>query len=88
MSAVRDARRSELHAFLRGIQRAGRPVETFRDDERMVAAGLIDSLAILQVVSWLETTHGIDFAESGIDPERLGTIGGILDVIEERRGAA
>ena len=45
--------------------------------------GLIDSLAILQIVTWLETTYGIDFAVRGIDPEDLATIGGILDVIAE-----
>ena len=85
MSASRDERRAALHAFLRTIQRAGRPVDALADDEGLVASGLIDSLAVLQIVSWLESTHGIDFAARGIDPEQLATVGGILDVIEGQR---
>jgi acyl carrier protein len=48
-----------------------------------VASGLIDSLAILQIVVYLETTYGIDFSVRGLSPEELGSIGGILDVIEQ-----
>ena len=86
MTGARDGRRTELHAFLRTIQRAGRPAETLGDTDPLVASGLIDSLAVLQIVTWLETTHGIDFSARGIDPEQLGTIGGILDVIERDGG--
>jgi len=84
LSERRDENRAALHDFLRGIQRAGQPVEELRDDDRLVASGLIDSLAILQIVAWLESSYGLDFAESGIDPERLATIAGILDLIEEQ----
>jgi acyl carrier protein len=50
-----------------------------------VASGLIDSLAILQVVVYLESTYGIDFSVLGVSPEELGAIGGILDLIERER---
>jgi acyl carrier protein len=52
-----------------------------------VASGLIDSLAILQIVTYLESTYEIDFAGRGIDPEQLGSIGGILDLIEKEQNA-
>jgi acyl carrier protein len=51
----------------------------------MVASGLIDSLAILQIVSYLESTHDIDFSLRGVDPEQLGSIGNILDLIEKEK---
>ena len=54
-----------------------------QDTDRLVASGLIDSLAILQIVAYLETTYGIDFSIRGVSPEELGSIGGILDVIEQ-----
>lgn len=78
-------RRQHLLRFLRSIQRAGRPVESLRDDDRLVASGLIDSLAILQIVTYLESTYGLDFAARGISPEELGSIGGILGVIEQEQ---
>ncbi len=85
MSAVPSDRRQDLLRFLRGIQRAGAPIETLRDDESLVRSGLIDSLAILQIVTYLELTYGLDFSRRGISPEELGTIGGILQVIDQER---
>jgi aryl carrier-like protein len=85
MNSLRAQRREELVAFLRTIQKAGVPVESLADHDRLVASGLIDSLAILQIVAWLETTHGIDFSVRGVSPEELGSIGGILDVIEQEK---
>lgn len=82
MNPTREERRNHLVEFLKGIQKAGVSVEQLGDDEGLVASGLIDSLAIMQIVVYLEETYGIDFSKTGIDPEELGTIGGILDLIE------
>jgi acyl carrier protein len=49
-------RRQGLLQFLRSIQKAGMPVESLKDDDRLVDSGLIDSLAILQIVTYLEVT--------------------------------
>ena len=85
MSDALQDRRRDLLRFLRGIQRAGAPIETLRDDESLVRSGLIDSLAILQIVTYLELEYGLDFSGRGISPEELGTIGGILGIIEQER---
>ncbi|HOL73277.1 MAG TPA: phosphopantetheine-binding protein [Bryobacteraceae bacterium] len=85
MNQDREARRQALLGFLRTIQKAGRPVESLSDTDRLVASGLIDSLAILQIVTYLETTYGIDFSIRGVSPEELGSIGGILDLIEQEK---
>ena len=82
MNDTRDARRQALMHFLRTIQKAGLPVESLADTDRLVGSGLIDSLAIPQIVSYLESTHGMDFSLRGLNPEELGSIGGILDLIE------
>jgi len=83
MNEPREQHRQALLQFLRSVQKAGMPVETLKDTDRLVASGLIDSLAILQIVVYLETTYGIDFSVRGLSPEELGSIGGILDVIEQ-----
>lgn len=72
-------------AFLSTIQKAGRPIDSLDDNDPLVASGLIDSLAVLQIVTYLESTYEIDFAMRGVDPEQLGSIGGILDVIEQEK---
>ena len=54
-------------------------------DERLVTSGLVDSLAIMQIVVYLEEQYGIDFAANGFDPDRLATMGSIVDLIEQAR---
>lgn len=86
MSGAREQQRQDLLAFLRSIQKAGRPVESLTERDSLVASGLIDSLAILQIVTHLETAYAIDFSVRGVAPEELASIGGILDVIEQETG--
>ena len=81
-AGTRAQRKQGLVQFLGGIQKAGMPVESIGEHERLVAMGLIDSMALLQIVLYLEQSYGMDFSELGVDPEQLGTIGNILDLIE------
>jgi hypothetical protein len=43
-------------------------------DEILAASGVIDFLAKVQIVMYLENTCGIDFAARGGDPERRGSM--------------
>jgi acyl carrier protein len=83
--ASRVERARALLAFLRTIQKPGAPIEQVAEDVSLVEAGLIDSLAVLEIVSHLETTYGLDFAEAGIDPGDLTSIAGILELVERLR---
>jgi acyl carrier protein len=85
MSEKREQQRQSFINFLRTIQKAGLPVESLSDNDKLVASGLVDSLAILQIVMYLENTYGINFSVIGFDPEQLGSIGNILDLIERER---
>jgi len=85
MNEKRGQWRQDLVRFLREIQKAGLPVENLNDSDELVASGLIDSLALLQIVTYLEEGYGIDFSDRGVDPEQLGSIGNILDLIEQER---
>ena len=82
----REKRRAELVEFLRTIQRPGCPIEQISDDESLVDAGLIDSLATLEIVTYLETIYGLDLAARGIDPADIVTINGVLALIEREIG--
>ena len=85
MGIVREQLLADLKAFLRTIQKPNRPVDSVGLDERLVASGLVDSLAIMQIVVYLEEQYGIDFAANGFDPDRLATMGSIIDLIEQAR---
>jgi len=79
-------RRRDLLDFLRTIQRPDRPVEVIGEHESLVTSGLIDSLAILQIIGYLEETYAIDFAVRGVEPEELRSVGTILELIEREAG--
>jgi acyl carrier protein len=79
----RQQRLQELTKFLRTIQKPNRAIEQIGVDDSLVATGLIDSLAIVQIVVYLEDAYGIDFSAHGFEPERLASLTAILDFIEE-----
>jgi acyl carrier protein len=79
---TRAQRAHALFEFLRTIQRPDRPLDGADERTSLVDAGLIDSLALLEIVTYLEESYGLDFGETGVDPEALTSIGGILDLIE------
>lgn len=85
MADDRQQRLQGLTDFLRTIQKPGKAIESVGLDESLVTSGLIDSLAIIEIVMFLEKNYGIDFAATGLDPDRLATINGILGVVEEAR---
>lgn len=80
----RSEERARVLAFLDTIRRPEQGLDEIGESDSLVDAGLIDSLALLEIVSFLERDYGIDFAERGIDPGELATIGGILALV---RGA-
>ncbi|MBL8395810.1 MAG: hypothetical protein JNK99_13860 [Candidatus Accumulibacter sp.] len=85
MNGDRQQWRQHLEQFLRTIQKPGRPLESLGQSDGLVSSGLIDSLALVQIVLYLEETYGIDFAARGFDPDRLASMASILDLIEETR---
>jgi acyl carrier protein len=78
--------RQRLLRFLESIRRPDRWISEIQEEENLVGAGLIDSLALLEIVAFLEAEFGIDFSETGLDPARLTTIPSILDIIELQGG--
>lgn len=85
MSDRRMEHLTDLKQFLKTIQKPNKPVDSIALDDSLVSSGLIDSLAIVQIVMYLEKNYGIDFAAQGVDPERLASMSSILDLIAETR---
>jgi acyl carrier protein len=79
----RNDARTRLLAFLDTIRHPDVRLEALDENTSLVAAGIIDSLALLEVVTFLESEFGVNLAGSGVDPTSLSTMSGILDLIEQ-----
>lgn len=79
---MRQRHRERVLEFLRTIQKPDRPLDTVAETDSLVESGLIDSLALLEIVAFLEEQYRIDFAAVGLEPEQLTSVSGILDLIE------
>lgn len=73
--------RDELLEFLESIARTESALYEIQDDENLVDQGVIDSLAIVQIIIYLEQKYAASL--KGVDPTSLVTLSGILKVIEE-----
>jgi acyl carrier protein len=83
--AANTATRAELVRFLGTIARSGQTLDGIGDDQNLVDAGVIDSLAMVQIIVHLEQDHGVNLLASGIDPAELSSVAGILKVIDAAR---
>jgi acyl carrier protein len=83
---VRAERREKLVVFLETIRRPEVPLDVLDDDAGLVSSGLIDSLALLEIIAFLEDEFGVDFSERGVDPEELASVAHILDLVEQDAG--
>ncbi len=52
----------------------------------LITSGILDSLATLDLVSFLETQYGLEFEAADIDPNRIGTLDDIARLIDSKRG--
>ncbi len=80
---TRKESRLKLLSFIETIRRPDVPTESIGECEDLIDAGLVDSLAILQIVTFLEQEFDFDFAASGTDPGRLRSVESILDLISD-----
>ncbi len=58
-------------------------------DTSLVGESLLDSLAFLDLVAELESTHGVELDFSDADPEQFVTLGGLARLVHQatRRAA-
>ena len=53
----------------------------------LITSGILDSLATLDLVAFLETQYGIEFEAAEVDATRLGTLADIERLVEAKRAA-
>jgi len=77
--------REDLMIFLGTIVRPGINPSTFDDDINLIDIGVMDSLAVIQIISYLEKNYDLDLQAGGIDPSDLGSVSGILSAIKRAK---
>jgi acyl carrier protein len=66
----------------------GRDVSGVADSESLLEAGVIDSMGVLELVSFIEKQYRIAVSEDEMMPENFDTVDAIAAFIERRRGDA
>lgn len=59
-------------------------VDEFTDDESFLGSGLIDSLGILQLVSFVEAQYGIQVADTDLTPDNFDSVARLAAYVERR----
>jgi acyl carrier protein len=65
----------------------GEKPDALNESTPLITGGILDSLATLKLVSFLENTYGITFEAHEIDAEHLDTIASIASWVHERKNA-
>ena len=71
------------------IVREVAPQETqdrLTDDLPLIETGVVDSLGIFRIVSFVEQEFGVDINDEELAPEHFGTIASIARLVESKRG--
>ncbi len=75
----------KIRAFVAELLRDHDDHAPFADAEPLASSGRLDSLSVVKLVTFLECDFAVDFSEVEFDPQRLDTVNGIAEVIEEYR---
>jgi acyl carrier protein len=76
-----------LRTFIQENFLFGRAAD-FSDDDSFLEMGLIDSTGVLELVNYLEETHGIRVDDDDLVPENLDSINRIVRFVEFKQQAA
>jgi acyl carrier protein len=57
------------------------------DDYPLIERGVMDSLGIFSMVSFVESEYGIEIQDEDLVPANFGTIGGIVRLVGSKREA-
>ncbi len=77
MAQETDTRKDQVRAFVMESLAKGKAITVLADDESLTEKGVLDSLGIFRLVSFLETTFHLRIADEEITHENFQTIDAI-----------
>jgi acyl carrier protein len=75
---------SEVEGFI--LEKVTLDGEKIARDEDLLASDILDSMAIVELVSFLEARFGIQVSDDDLMPENFKTIDGIVAFVERTKG--
>ena len=82
--AVRDrVRRYILDTFL-----LGEPPDSLKDSTSLLLTGIVSSLAMLELVAFLEHEFAVTMRPDDLAPEKLDSVDRIVSLVVERQAGA
>jgi len=79
---------SQVKAFILKEFLPGENPDGLSESTPLVTGGILDSLATLKLVVFLEETYGVTFEAHDLDAEHLDTISAIARLVVQRKNAA
>jgi acyl carrier protein len=73
----------EIHDYL--VAEFAPERSSFAPDENLLAQGIIDSMGILKLVTFLEARYGFEAGDDDLVPENFTTLAMIRDFVERKR---
>lgn len=64
-----------------------RDASALTDDDSLLGPGLLDSVAILRLVSWLEEEFGVSIPDEEVVPDHIETVRRLADLVRRRQAA-
>lgn len=83
--AAQPALRDQLREFIMENLAHPKGVTSFTDDEPLMETGVIDSLGIFRLVSFLEDELGVRVSDEEINPETLKNLNAIEALVIRKR---
>jgi acyl carrier protein len=62
-----------------------RPGFVLGDDDKLMEKGVIDSMGVLELMEFLQTSFGVAFADDDITEDNLGTLSSIARFVSAKR---
>ena len=79
--------RVRIRAYLTALLRDQDDTAPFGDMTSLISTGRLDSLAVIKLVTFLETEFGVDFTQIEFDPQRFDSLASLADVVDDWRQA-
>jgi acyl carrier protein len=77
--------KERIKEFIRTEVNPDRDLAEIGDDEPLIESGIIDSLGILKIMSFLDEEFGIDLSDQQITPGNFKNITSICSLVENNR---
>jgi acyl carrier protein len=78
---TQPAIKDQIREFILENLASVKGITSFRDDESLMDSGVIDSLGIFRLVTYLEENFGVRIGDEEINPENLKTVDSIEQLV-------